>query len=56
VSEAINNVELELQAKSQKLPTKTSTPLSSGYQPELDVSPLLNDDETNYYQNLIGIL
>jgi hypothetical protein len=40
----------------QKLPTKTSTPLSSGYRPELDVSPLLNDDETNYYQNLIGIL
>jgi len=38
------------------LPTKTSTPLSCGYHPELDVSPLIDDDETNYYQNMIGIL
>ena len=38
------------------MPTKTSTPLSCGYHPELDVSPLLDDDETNYYQNMIGIL
>ena len=56
VTEAIKNVELELQECGQRLPTKTSTPLSSGYRPELDVSPLLNDEETNYYQNLIGIL
>ena len=56
VAEAIRNVEAELQAKKLKLPSKTSTPLSSGYRPELDVSPLLNDEETNYYQNLIGIL
>ena len=56
VTKAIRTVEAELQSKKQKLPSKTSTPLSSGYHPELDVSPLLNDEETNYYQNLIGIL
>ena len=38
------------------MPTKTSTPLSCGYHSELDVSPLHDDDETNYYQNMIGIL
>jgi hypothetical protein len=56
VTEAVRNVELELNNKNQKLPTKTSTPLSRGYRPELDVSQVLNDEETNYYQNLIGIL
>jgi hypothetical protein len=56
VTEAVRNVELELHALQQQLPTKTSTPLSNGYHPELDVTPILSAEETNYYQNLIGIL
>ncbi|MGH3054668.1 MAG: reverse transcriptase domain-containing protein, partial [Gaiellaceae bacterium] len=56
VSDAIKNVEFELQKINRKLPSKTSTPMISGYRPELDVSPLLDDKKANYYQNLIGVL
>ena len=55
-TEAIRIIELELKSRDKKLPTKTSTPLSCSYHPELDVSLLLDDDETIYYQNMIGIL
>ncbi|MGH3053464.1 MAG: reverse transcriptase domain-containing protein, partial [Gaiellaceae bacterium] len=34
----------------------SSTPLENGYHPEICDSPLLNDDEANYYQSLIGVL
>ena len=30
--------------------------MSSGYRPELDGTDELNPDETQYYQELIGIL
>lgn len=56
VKEAIQLVEQELQKLNKRLPNKTLSPLSSGYRPELDVSPLLNDEEANYYQQLIGVL
>ena len=56
VTEAIRIVELELKSRDQNLPTKTSTPLRCGYHPELDVSPLLDNEKTNYNPNLIGIL
>ena len=32
------------------------TPLEPDYHPEVDTSPLLDDDRTNYYQSMIGIL
>ena len=32
------------------------TPISTTYQPELDVSPELNASDSSYYQSLIGIL
>lgn len=53
---AISNVELELAKIDKKLSTKASTPLACGYRPELDVSPLLDAERANYFQNLIGIL
>ena len=56
IGNAVANVELELAKIDKKLSTKASTPLASGYRPELDVSPLLNADRANYFQNLIGIL
>ncbi|MGH7974027.1 MAG: reverse transcriptase domain-containing protein [bacterium] len=56
VNSAIKNVEMELEKIDLKLPTKTSTPMNSGYRPELDVSPILDDERANYYQNLIGVL
>jgi hypothetical protein len=55
VKEAARLVEQELLKLNRRLPNKIPTPLSSGYRPELDVSPLLNDKEANYYQQLIGI-
>jgi hypothetical protein len=39
-----------------KLPRKASTPMSTSYRPELDVSPLLDANLANYYQSLIGVL
>ena len=35
---------------------KVMTPLEPDYHPEVDTSPLLDDDHANYYQSLIGIL
>jgi hypothetical protein len=56
VKEAVRLVEQELVKMDKCLPKKVPTPLSSGYHPELDVSPLLKDEEANYYQQLIGVL
>ena len=33
-----------------------STPLEHGYHPKVDATALLDDDQTNYYQSMIGIL
>lgn len=35
---------------------KAESPLSSGYSPELDDSPLLEGEQANYYMNLQGVL
>ncbi len=56
VKEAVRLVEQELLKMNKCLPNRVPTPLSSGYRPELDVSPLLGDEEANYYQQLIGVL
>jgi hypothetical protein len=56
VREAIRVVELELNKVGKHLATKASTPMHADYQPELDVTPLLNTQQANYYQELIGIL
>jgi hypothetical protein len=56
VKEAIRCVEIELQKTGLRLIGKPSTPMSSGYHPELDISPLLEPAQANYYMSLIGIL
>lgn len=56
VKRAIAEVEVELGKVGKKLPTKVKTPLSTGYRPELDLSPELDSARQNYYQGLIGIL
>jgi hypothetical protein len=56
VTEAIKNVEMELTKFDQGLINSATTPFTSGYRPELDLSPLLDDEQTNWFQNLIGIL
>ena len=56
IEAAIKNVELELAKSNKKLFAKPTSPLSSGYRPELDTTPLLGAESANYYQNLIGVL
>ena len=38
------------------MPCKAETPLTTTYRPELDTSPELNQEDSSYYQSLIGIL
>jgi hypothetical protein len=56
VKRAIADVERELAQVDERLPTKVTTPLSSGYRPELDTSPELDAKLANYFQGLIGVL
>jgi hypothetical protein len=56
LKEALYNVENILRQDNLALPTKVSTPLTSNYRPELDVSPILNASQHNLYQQLVGIL
>lgn len=56
IKEAIRTVKVDLAKLNKWLPTNISTPLSSGYRPELDVSAILYDNFTTWYQKLIGIL
>ena len=53
---AIADLQIELDAVGRRLPTKVTTPLTSGYPPELDQSEELNPERQNYYQGLIGVL
>jgi len=55
IKEAIRNVENNLQRQNRKLP-KVYQPLPSNYHPELDITPLLTDDEVNLYQSYVSIL
>jgi hypothetical protein len=56
LKEAVKNVEGELEKSNLVLRGKPTTPMQAGYRPELDVSPILNPEQANYYQSLIGIL
>ena len=56
IKDALHNLEFNLQRMEKRLPTKVTTPLSSNYRPELDMTPYLDDDFTRFYQQLIGIL
>src|SRR6056300_696374 len=56
VKAAVKNVEEAIQSKPWKLPTNPPTPMVLSYEPELDGSPELNDEDRRYYQELIGML
>jgi hypothetical protein len=57
IRRAIEEVERELKSNGAYcLPKKAETPFSHGYRPEFDITPELDDNWTNYYQGLIGIL
>jgi Reverse transcriptase (RNA-dependent DNA polymerase) len=52
----VKEVERKLAEIGQKLATRVSTPMSSGYRPEMDVTPELKPELSSYYQSLIGVL
>jgi hypothetical protein len=54
IQEAVKNTEKWLD--DMRLPARCDTPMSSSYRPELDVSPVLNNEEANWYQSAIGTL
>ena len=57
VKNAVKNVEEELLREShQGLEAKADCPYPAGYRAETDVTPELNDDLANRYQQLIGVL
>ena len=56
VCEAVNNVEEYLGKKGDKLTAKVLTPLANKYRPKVEISNELQDEETSYYQSLIGII
>jgi hypothetical protein len=57
IKAAVANVEGYLKARGEKqLKSKTSCVLPSGRKPEIDVTDLLTDEDTRYYQSQIGVL
>ena len=56
VKNAIKNLEAILALENTKLKGKATRPLPCDYRPEIDISPLLSDELSNRYQNLIGVL
>jgi hypothetical protein len=56
VKQAIPDVETELSLTDKTLPTKVTTPLLTGYRPELDQSIELDPRHASYYQGVIGVL
>jgi hypothetical protein len=56
IKEALRYLELELTKAGKTLKGKPSTPMQADYRPELDVSPVLDPYQANYYMSLTGIL
>jgi hypothetical protein len=56
IKEAIRCLETKLNKSGITLRCKPNTPMQLNYQPELDVSPLLDLDQANYYASLVGVL
>jgi hypothetical protein len=55
VKEAIRNIELHLKDQNRTL-RKSNQPMPASYIPELDLTPLLQEDEITFYQSQISIL
>ena len=56
VRESIRNVEAHLAKKHRELKSKVSSPLPINYAPELDASPLCDDEDVAEYHSRIGVL
>ena len=56
VRAAVDNVKEYLSNKGKKLAVKSLTPLTSNYRPDINITEELGEDESSYYQSLIGVL
>ena len=57
VKSAIKNIETWLEKRNERgLKTKTPCVFPSNWKPELDVTPLCEDNDANYFQQQIGVL
>jgi hypothetical protein len=58
VKAAVNNVEEVIKQNGRRLLTShiEDTPMNITYAPELDITEELNEDDTTYFQELIGVL
>ena len=56
VMEAVRNAETWMNNRNKKLKTRAPTVMPFTYKPELDTTRLLDDEDTNSYQQHIGVL
>ncbi len=57
VKAAVKNVEETIKKTGRRLPTSNiDTPMNTTFSPEMDVTEELNEDDTTYFQELIGVL
>jgi len=56
VKSAVTNIEEKLAKSGLQLPSKCSTPFSSGYHLSEDVTPELDSEGLTFYQEQIGVL
>ena len=56
VKAAITNVESSIEGRPWKVPSRATTPMMGAYTPELDGTPELDKRDTQFFQELIGIL
>ena len=45
-----------LKNRSEGLAAKAVTPMTSGYRPEIDITPELGSEDAEYYHSIIGFL
>jgi hypothetical protein len=56
IKNALKNMSGHLSKKGLKPLKRATSPFPNSYRPELDTTPVLEDDNASYYQSLIGIL
>lgn len=56
VNAAVANVEKAIQGTRWRIPSRPTTPMTSSYTPELDGTPELDKKDTQFFQELIGML
>ena len=56
VQVAVKNVTEYLKKRGEGLAAKAVTPITSGYCPEIDITPELGEEDAAYFHSLIGVL